>query len=223
MPWYDPTSWFSGPTPGQTPVSGVGIIGTKPEQVSQSYAGRVTNVLGGTAASREEEERQRKEQEGLIRQMGAPSYAATQEAQAQARQAAEATLGAAAGARGAAGIQTAALGALGAGTAQQYGMQAAAQVQAAEAQRNALAQAQMAEMLRQQQIQAAGLQEGDYAQMLAAQRALLGQQTSVQTAAAAAEEERQRRMQAGFMGAFGAGIAAIPNAKKPPPVGTGGV
>lgn len=210
MPWYDPTSWFSGPEPGQTPISGVGIVGTKPEQISQQYAGRVTNVLGGTAASRGEEERQRQEQEALIRQMGAPSDAASQQAQAQARQAAQATLGAAASARGAAGIQTAALGGLGAGAAQQYGMQAAAQVQAAEAQRNALAQAQMAEMLRQQQIQAAGLQESDYAQMLAAQRGLLGQQTSIQTAAMAAEEERQRKMQAGVMGAAGSILGSIP-------------
>ena len=132
-----------------------------------------------------------------------PSYAATQQARADALQSGAATLSAARSQGGVGGMQTSALAALGAGQAQQYGMQAAAQVQAAEEQRNAVAQAQLAEMLRQQQMAQLGLERADYAQILGAQRALLPGQQAANQQFAASEAERQRQMTGASLNALG--------------------
>jgi hypothetical protein len=206
MAWNDPSSWFGG-DPGRTPVTGVGVVGTDPEHVAASYQQRAGAVLGG--GDRATEMAQRQQMAALMQQYGQPTYAATEQAQRQAQQAGQATLGAAASRGGVAGAQLGALGALGAGAAQQYGMQAAAQVQAAESQQNALAQAQMAQMMRQQQMQAFGMDRADYDQMLQANRALLGQQTQIGSDYAAQEAERQRRMQGGAIGALGAGLSYL--------------
>ena len=204
MAWYDPTSWF-GSAPGRTPITGVGVVGTDPEHVAQSYQQRAGAVLGG--GDRATELAQRQQQAALIQGYGQPTHAAMDQATRQAQQAGQATLGAAASRQGVAGAQLGALGALGAGAAQQYGNQAAAQVGAAEAQQNALAQAQMAQMMRQQQLAAFGMDRADYDQMLQANRALLGQQTQIGADYAAQEAERQRRMQGGAIGALGAGLS----------------
>jgi len=138
----------------------------------------------------------RQQQRGRILGAMQPSTVATEAAREQAREAGAATLGAARSQMGVAGTQTAALGALGAGQAQQFGMAEARQVQAQEEQRNALAQAQMAEMLRQQELARMGLERGDVAQALGAQRALLLPELELQQQYAAAEAERARRRQA---------------------------
>lgn len=192
----------------RTQVVGVGNIGGDPSRVEDEYQRRARELLGGR--QREDEQAQFAAQQQRILGAMEPTYAATQQARAQALQSGQATIGAAHSLGGVGGMQTSALAGLGAGTAQQYGMQAAAQVQAGEAQRNALAQAQLAEMMRQQQMAQFGLQRADYATALGAQRALAMPELEMQQQAAAAEAARQQRLYgaaiqaAGTLGAAGA-------------------
>lgn len=183
-------------------VLGVGEIGGDPTRVEDEYQRRIREQLAG---------RQREQEAALFDQqrqriLGAmqPSTVATEAAREQAREAGMATMGAARSQMGVAGTQTAALGALGAGQAQQFGMTEARQVQAQEEQRNALAQAQLAEMLRQQELARMGLERGDIAQALGAQRALMLPELELQQQYAAAEAERARRRQAAGAQALGA-------------------
>ena len=183
-------------------VLGVGEIGGDPGRVEDEYQRRMREQLAG---------RQREQEAALFDQqrqriLGAmqPSTMATEAAREQAREAGMATMGAARSQMGVAGTQTAGLAALGAGQAQQFGMTEARQVQAQEEQRNALAQAQLAEMLRQQELARMGLERGDIAQALGAQRALMMPELELQQQYAAAEAERARRRQAAGMQALGA-------------------
>lgn len=193
--------------PRQT-VLGVGEIGGDPGRVEDEYQRRMREQLAG---------RQREQEAALFDQqrqriLGAmqPSTVATEAAREQARAAGMATMGAARSQAGVAGTQTAGLGALGAGQAQQFGMTEARQVQAQEQQRNALAQAQLAEMLRQQELARMGLERGDIAQALGAQRALMMPELELQQQYAAAEAERARRRQAAGAQALGAlGAAGV--------------
>jgi hypothetical protein len=177
----------------RTQVTGVGNIGGDPQRIEDEYQRRTRELLA--KRQREDEQAQFAAQQQRILGAMQPTFAATEQARAQALQSGAATLGAARSQGGVGGMQTSALAGLGAGQAQQYGMQAAAQVQAGEEQRNALAQAQLAEMLRQQQLSQFGLQRADYATALGAQRALSMPELEMQQQAAAAEAERQRKMQ----------------------------
>jgi hypothetical protein len=188
--------------PRQT-VLGVGEIGGDPGRVEDEYQRRVREQLAGR--QREQEAALFEQQRGRILGAMQPSTVATEAAREQAREAGQATLGAARSQMGVAGTQTAALGALGAGQAQQFGMAEARQVQAQEEQRNALAQAQLAEMLRQQELARMGLERGDVAQALGAQRALMIPELEMQQQYAAAEAERARRRQAATV----SGIASL--------------
>jgi len=196
----DPISMLAGavaPTERKMPrqpVLGVGEIGGDPTRVEDEYQRRMREQLA--QRQREQEAALFEQQRGRILGAMQPSTVATEAAREQAREAGAATLGAARSQMGVAGTQTAALGALGAGQAQQFGMAEARQVQAQEEQRNALAQAQMAEMLRQQELARMGLERGDVAQALGAQRALLLPELELQQQYAAAEAERARRRQA---------------------------
>lgn len=196
----DPISMLAGAVapktrriPRQT-VLGVGEIGGDPGRVEDEYQRRVREQLAGR--QREQEAVLFEQQRGRILGAMQPSTMATEAAREQAREAGQATLGAARSQMGVAGTQTAALGALGAGQAQQIGMAGAAEVAAQEEQRNALAQAQLAEMLRQQELARMGLERGDVAQALGAQRALMIPELEMQQQYAAAEAERARRRQA---------------------------
>ena len=175
-------------------VLGVGEIGGDPGRVEDEYQRRMREQLAGR--QREQEAALFEQQRGRILGAMQPSTVATEAAREQAREAGQATLGAARSQMGVAGTQTAALGALGAGQAQQIGMAGAAEVAAQEEQRNALAQAQLAEMLRQQELARMGLERGDVAQALGAQRALMIPELEMQQQYAAAEAERARRRQA---------------------------
>lgn len=181
-----------------TPVLGVGTIGADPGRVEDEYQRRLREELA--QRQREAEAQQFDAQRGRILGAMQPSTVATEAAREQAREAGQATLGAARSQMGVAGTQTAALGALGAGQAQQFGMAEARQVQAQEEQRNALAQAQLAEMLRQQELARMSLERGDIAQALAAQRALAipGEQAAAE--AASREAARARQLQGAILG-----------------------
>jgi len=187
--------------PRQT-VLGVGEIGGDPGRVEDEYQRRMREQLAGR--QREQEAALFDQQRQRIRGAMQPSTVATEAAREQAREAGMATMGAARSQMGVAGTQTAGLAALGAGQAQQFGMTEARQVQAQEEQRNALAQAQLAEMLRQQELARMGLERGDIAQALGAQRALMMPELELQQQYAAAEAERARRRQAAGMQALGA-------------------
>lgn len=182
-------------------VLGVGEIGGDPNRVEDEYQRRMSEQLAGR--QREQEAALFEQQRGRILGAMQPSTVATEAAREQAREAGMATMGAARSQMGVAGTQTAALGALGAGQAQQVGMTEARQVQAQEEQRTALAQAQLAEMLRQQELARMGLERGDIAQALGAQRALMIPELEMQQQYAAAEAERARRRQAAGMQALG--------------------
>lgn len=186
----------------QVPL-GTRAFGTDPETFANVYAEDVAARLKqrDQAAEQAAFEEQRRRILGAMQ----PSTVATEAAREQAREAGQATLGAARSQMGVAGTQTAALGALGAGQAQQFGMAEARQVQAQEEQRNALAQAQLAEMLRQQELARMGLERGDVAQALGAQRALMIPELEMQQQYAAAEAERARRRQAATV----SGIASL--------------
>lgn len=197
-----------------THVLGVGNIGEDPTNVEDEYQRRVREMYNGQ--SRNEERFQGQRQESRILGAMQPSTVASQAARSQALEAGQQTLGAAASAGGAAGIQTAGLGGLGAGAAQQYGMQAAQQVAAQESQRNALAQAQMAELLRQQQMSTMGLERADFAQALGSSRALLAPELAQQAEAAQNEAARQERLFGAGVGALGAGASyAFPTTTPP--------
>ena len=178
---------------GRTNVTGVGQIGSDPGRVEDEYQRRVREQL--ETRQRAEEARLFDQQRQAILGAMQPSNVATEAARAQAMQGAQATVGAARSQAGIAGAQTAGLAALGAGQAQQAGMVEARQVQAQEEQRNALAQAQLAEMLRQQELARMGLERGDFAQALGAQRALMIPELEMQQQYAAAEAERARKLQ----------------------------
>jgi hypothetical protein len=183
---------------------GTRAFGTGPETFASVYAEDVAARLKqrDQAAERATFEEQRRRILGAMQ----PSTVAAEAAREQAREAGQATLGAARSQMGVAGTQTAALGALGAGQAQQIGMAGAAQVAAEEQQRNALAQAQLAEMLRQQEMQRMALERADYAQVLGAQRAMLPAAQQYAQEFAASEADRQRRAEGAAIGALGTAI-----------------
>lgn len=187
----------------QVPL-GTRAFGTDPETFANVYAEDVAARLKqrDQAAEQAAFEEQRRRILGAMQ----PSTVATEAAREQAREAGQATLGAARSQMGVAGTQTAALGALGAGQAQQFGMAEARQVQAQEEQRNALAQAQLAEMLRQQEMQRLALERADYGQILGAQRALLPAAQQYSQEFAASEAARQRQQEGAAIGALGAAV-----------------
>lgn len=187
----------------QVPL-GTRAFGADPETFANVYAEDVAARL----KQRDQAAEQRVFEEQRQRILGAmqPSTVATEAAREQAREAGQATIGAARSQMGVAGTQTAALGALGAGQAQQFGMAEARQVQAQEEQRNALAQAQLAEMLRQQEMARLGMERADYAQVLGAQRALLPAAQQYSQEFAAAEATRQRQQEGAAIGALGAAV-----------------
>lgn len=183
----------------QVPI-GTRAFGNDPDTYAYSYQEDVASRL--KARDQAAENQAFAEQQQRILGAMQPTFAATEQARAQALQSGAATLGAARSQGGVGGMQTSALAGLGAGQAQQHGMQAAAQVRAAEEQRNALAQEQLAAMLRQQQMGQLGLERADYSQILGAQRALLPGQQAANQQFAASEAERQRQM-------TGAGLSAL--------------
>ena len=195
-----PLGFMERKMPRQT-VLGVGEIGGDPGRVEDEYQRRMREQLA--TRQREQEAALFDEQRNRILGAMQPSTVATEAAREQARAAGMATMGAARSQAGVAGTQTAGLGALGAGQAQQFGLAEARQVQAQEQQRNALAQAQLAEMLRQQELARMGLERGDIAQALGAQRALMLPELELQQQYAAAEAERARRRQAAGAQALG--------------------
>jgi len=201
------TGAFTPPKMGTTPVLGVGNVGTNPEQVEDEYQRRLRAEM--EARQRADEAAAFEAQRARIMGAMQPSTVATQAARQQAMTAGAATMGAARSLAGTAGVQTGALGALGAGQAQQAGMVEARQVQAAEEQRNALAQMQLAQMLRQQELGRYGLERGDIAQALGAQRALLTPELEMNQEYAAREAQRTQRMQGALTQAIATGGAEL--------------
>lgn len=201
------TAAFTPPKIGTTPVLGVGNVGTKPEEVEDEYQRRLRAEM--EMRQRADEIAAFEAQRARITGAMQPSTVATQAARQQAMTAGAATMGAARSLAGTAGVQTGALGALGAGQAQQAGMSEARQVQAAEEQRNAVAQMQLAQILREQELGRYGLERGDVAQALGAQRALLAPELEMGQEYASREAQRSQRMKGAITQAVATGGAEL--------------